>query len=179
MDQNDDNSANWCYNEQEFSVIVFYSNFTGKDVQPLLNIFFGDMPTAIYNTEVFFKNTYEDNWLLDDFAKEVIMDVDGSEVIDAQLIKSPVLGMIPPTDLSGGAKTLLLIKNCPEKVFNASTCGDNCAKYILKLAQKQDVTINLRHIMNFGKRPFWAKILNDGSTVTNTKEMLRVASRYV
>lgn len=131
MDQHDENSADWCYNEQEFSVSVFYSNFTGKDVQPLLNIFFGDMPTAIYNTEVFFKNTYEDNWLLDDFAKEVIMDVDGSEVIDAQLIKSPVLGMIPPTDLSGGAKTLLLIKNCPEKVFNASTCGDNCAKYIL------------------------------------------------
>lgn len=154
-------------------------NRKGKDVQSLLNIFFGDMPTAIYNTEIYFKNIYEDHWLLDDFAREVIRGVDKSEVVDSQLIKSPVLGMIPPTSLSGGVKTLILIKNCPEKVFNASTCGDNCAKYILQLAKEQDVTINLRHIMNFGKEKFLATILNDGSTVTNAREMLSAAARYV
>lgn len=145
----------------------------------MLHIFFGEMPSAIYNTEVFFKNTYEDQWLLDDFAKRVIKGVDASDVIDSQLIKSPVLGMIPPTDLSGGTKTLLLIKNCPEKVFNASTCGDNCAKYILELAKEKDVTINLRHIMNFGKAKFTAEILNDGMIVSNMDEMLRVAAQYV
>lgn len=145
----------------------------------MLHIFFGEMPSAIYNTEVFFKNTYEDQWLLDDFAKRVIKGVDASDVIDSQLIKSPVLGMIPPTDLSGGTKTLLLIKNCPEKVFNASTCGDNCAKYILELAKEKDVTINLRHIMNFGKVKFTAEILNDGMIVSNMDEMLRVAAQYV
>lgn len=145
----------------------------------MLNIFFGDMPTAIYNTEVFFKNTYDDGWLLDDFAKKVIKKIDNSDVIDAQAIKSPVLGMIPPTDLSGGAKTLLLIKNCPDKVFNASTCGDNCAKFILELAKNRDITINLRHIMNFGKSKFTAKILNDGSTVNSMEELLSVAARYV
>lgn len=145
----------------------------------MLHIFFGEMPSAIYNTEVFFKNTYEDQWLLDDFAKRVIKGVDASDVIDSQLIKSPVLGMIPPTNLSGGTKTLLLIKNCPEKVFNASTCGDNCAKYILELAKEKDVTINLRHIMNFGKAKFTAEILNDGMIVSNMDEMLRVAAQYV
>ena len=87
----------------------------------MLNIYFGDMPSAIYNTEIYFKNTYEDSWILDDFAKKVIKKVDGSDVIDAQAIKSPVLGIIPPTELSGGVKTLLLIKNCPDEVFNAST----------------------------------------------------------
>lgn len=145
----------------------------------MLKIFFGDMPTAIYNTEVFFKNTYEEGWLLDDFAKKVIKKIDKSDVVDAQAIKSHVLGMIPPTDLSGGAKTLLLIKNCPDKVFNASTCGDNCAKFILELAKSRDITINLRHIMNFGKNKFTAKILNDGSTVNSMEELLSVAARYV
>ena len=145
----------------------------------MLHIYFGDMPSAIYNTEVFFKNTYEDNWLIDDFAKRVIKGVDDSEVIDSQLIKSPVLGMIPPTELSGGTKTLLLIKNCPEKVFNASTCGDNCAKFILELGRERDVTINLRHIMNFGKCKLAAKILNDNTVVNNMDEMLRAAARYV
>ena len=145
----------------------------------MLHIYFGDMPSAIYNTEVFFKNTYEEDWLLDDFARRVIKKVDHSEVIDGQAIKSPVLGMIPPVDLSGGAKTLLLIKNCPDKVFNASTCGDNCAKFILELAKENDVTINLRHIMDFGKGKFTAEILNDGSTVNGMEELLSSAARYV
>ena len=145
----------------------------------MLYIHFGDMPSAIYNTEVFFKNTYEDEWILDDFAKKVIKKIDGSEVVDAQAIKSPVLGMIPPTELSGGAKTLILIKNCPDKVFNASTCGDNCAKFILELAKKSDITINLRHVMDFGKSKLTAKILNDGSEVSNMEEFLSVAARYV
>lgn len=145
----------------------------------MLNIYFGDMPSAIYNTEVYFKNTYEDNWLLDGFASKVIKKVDGSDVLDAQAIRSPVLGIIPPTALSGGVKTLLLIKNCPNEVFNASTCGDNCARFILELAKEKDVTINLRHIMDFGKTSFAAKILNDGSVVHNMGELLPVAARYV
>ena len=118
----------------------------------MLQIYFGPMPEAIYNTEVYFKNTYEDEWLTDDFAREVIKKVDRSEVLDIHAVKSPVLGIIPPTQLSGGTKTLLLIKNRPDMVFNASNCGDNCAKFILKLAKEQDVTIHLRHIMDFGKR---------------------------
>ena len=137
------------------------------------------MPSAIYNTEVFFKNTYEDDWILDDFAKKVIKKIDHSEVVDAQAIKSPVLGMIPPTELSGGTKTLILIKNCPDKVFNASTCGDNCAKFILELLKKQDITINLRHIMNFGKSRFVAEILNNSSVVRNMDELLLIVAEYV
>lgn len=145
----------------------------------MLHIFFGDMPEAIYNTEVYFKNMYDEDWFMDDFAKKVIKKVDKSEVIDVQAIKSPVLGIIPPTSLSGGVKTLLLIKNFPKKVFNASTCGDNCAAFILELAKKRDVTINLRHIMDFGKRKFSAEILNDGTVVSNMDEMLSAAAKYV
>lgn len=145
----------------------------------MLNIYFGDLPSAIYNTEIYFKNTYEDNWLLDGFASKVIKKVDSSDVLDAQAIRSPVLGIIPPTALSGGVKTLLLIKNCPNEVFNASACGDNCARFILELAKEKDVTINLRHIMDFGKASFSTKILNDGSTVHNMGELLPIAARYV
>lgn len=144
----------------------------------MLNIFFGDMPEAIYNTEVYFKNTYQDQWLEDDFAKRVIEKVDKSKVLDTHLIKSPVLGLIPPVMLSGGTKTLLLIKNNPDLVFNASTCGDNCARFILELARQRDVTINLRHIMRFGKR-FKATVLNDGVVVDNMEQLIIHAGKYV
>jgi hypothetical protein len=145
----------------------------------VLNIYLGSMPSAIYNTEVYFQNVYEDEWITDEFSKEIIKKIDKSEVLDVQAIKSPVLGIIPPERLSGGTKTLILMKNCPDMVFNASTCGDNCAKFILKLARTMDLTINLRHIMNFGKAKFKAKILNDNSLVTNMDEFLRVAAKYV
>ena len=159
--------------------LKLYRTFRNEELQPMLNIYFGDMQSAIYNTEIYFKNTYEDSWILDDFAKKVIKKVDGSDVIDAQAIKSPVLGIIPPTELSGGVKTLLLIKNCPDEVFNASTCGDNCARFILELAKAKDVTINLRHIMDFDKARFTAKVMNDDSIVHNMEELLPIAARYV
>ena len=100
-------------------------------------------------------------------------------MLDSQAIKSPVLGIISPERLSGGTKTLLLIKNKPDEVFNASTCGDNCAKFILKLAKERDVTINLRHLMEFGKSKFEAIVLNDGKKVCGMDELFTEAYKYV
>ncbi len=142
-------------------------------------IYYGDMSDAIYNTAVYFKNVYLDDWLTDPFAQRMIKGVDKSKVLDTHLIQSKALGLIPPTELSGGVKTLLLIYNQPEKVFNASTCGDNCAKYILMMAKKKDITINLRHIMDFGDGNFEIKILNNGQIVHNMKELVMVAGYYV
>lgn len=113
------------------------------------------------------------------YKKEMILDVDKSIVLGNAVIDSPVLGKISPTALSGGVKTLILIKNEPEKIFNASTCGDNCAKWILKIAENRDVTINLRHLMNFGKGPFEIRILNTNQIVHDRKELVSIAGMYV
>ena len=42
----------------------------------MLNIFFGDMPEAIYGTSLYFDNTYLDHWLKDPFARKIIKSVD-------------------------------------------------------------------------------------------------------
>lgn len=145
----------------------------------MLKVFFGDMPEAIYNTAVFFKNDYEDFWITDPFVKDMIRDVDHSEVLASGVIDSPVLGKIPPVNLSGGVKTLILVRFEPEKVFNASTCGDNCAKWLLKIAEREDRTVNLRHIMDFGGGPFEIEILNSGILVHNSREYTEIAVDYV
>ena len=45
-------------------------------------------------------------------------------------------------------KTLMLMAfDQSGKVFNASACGENCAKWILSIGESKDLTINLRHIM--------------------------------
>ena len=145
----------------------------------MLNIYYGDMEGAIYNTAVYFKNTYEESWITHPLAKSMILDVDQSLVIDSGVIDSPVIGKIPPTSLSGGVKTLILIYNEPEKIFNASTCGDNCAKWILKIAEELDITINLRHLMDFGSGEFQIRILNNNQIVHNMKELIPIAGKYV
>ncbi|MBP3411658.1 MAG: DUF4869 domain-containing protein [Oscillospiraceae bacterium] len=147
----------------------------------MLNIYFGAMEHAIYDTDVFFNNSYEDEWILNDFSVRVIKKIDKSTVLGPHLIESPVLGPISPKELSGGTKTLILIHHLPHKVFNASKCGDNCAKYILEIAKKQDITINLRHIMDFGARPFPIPvvILNNRSAVRDMTEMMLCASDFL
>lgn len=146
----------------------------------MLTIIYGDEPRSIYNTNVYFKNTYESEWLESELAKKMIQDVDDSEVLGGECIKSPVLGQIPPERLSGGVKTLLLILNEPDRIFNASTCGDNCAKWILEIAKQKDLTINLRHMMNFGKdTDFEIKIKNGGEVVHSMKELIPIASKYL
>jgi len=148
-------------------------------VSGLLKIQFGDMEEAIFNTDMYFNNVYEEAWLTDDFAIKVIHTIDKSEVLGPYAIHSPYLGVISPEKLAGGTKTLLLMKNCPDMVFNASTCGDNCASFILELARDRDLTINLRHLMNFGKESFTAFILNDQTEVHSMLEMMKSAFKYV
>ena len=146
----------------------------------MLTIIYGDETRSIYNTNVYFKNTYESEWLESELAKKMIQDVDDSEVLGGECIKSPVLGQIPPERLSGGVKTLLLMLNEPDRIFNASTCGDNCAKWILEIAKQKDLTINLRHMMNFGKdTDFEIKIKNGGEVVHSMKELIPIASKYL
>ena len=145
----------------------------------MLNIYYGDMDDAVYNTASYFKYDYEDAWITDDFAKEMIRDVDHSEVLSSGVIDSPVLGMIPPTGLSGGVKTLILVKFEKNKIFNASTCGDNCAKWLLEIAKDEDRTINLRHLMDFGKESFTIRILNTNQVVHTMAELVPIAGEFV
>ncbi len=138
----------------------------------MLNVYFGEMPDAIYNTAVYFKNTYRDSWITNPLSVQMIKDVDKSDVVSESVIESPMLGSITPLALSGGVKTLMLVNFDRKHVFNASTCGDNCAKWLLKIAEKRKVVINLHHVMDFGKEPFKIKVLNNGKIVKNMCELL-------
>ena len=146
----------------------------------MLSVYLGKMEEAVYYPPVYFDNRYEDEWITDKQSVEIIRDVDKSDVVSAHLIESPVLGPISPKELSGGVKTvLLMLFDETGKTFNASACGDNCAKWILKISQKKDLTINLRHLMDFGEKEFEAKILNTGDIVHNMSEFVNIAGEYV
>lgn len=146
----------------------------------MLNVYLGDMVEAIYHPPTYFDNRYEDDWITADLSVKMIKDVDQSDVISAHLIDSPVLGSISVRELSGGVKTLMLMAyDTSGNIFNASVCGDNCASWILTISSNRDLTINLRHIMDFGEGEFEMQILNTGEVVHNMTEFVAVAGNFV
>ena len=77
----------------------------------MLKIYYWKNDIAIDNTSLYFKNSYKEKWINDNFTKEMIKDIDKSDVINDNLIKSKILGDISPLQLSTGVKTLILIIN--------------------------------------------------------------------
>ncbi len=145
----------------------------------MLTVIFGECENVVFNTSVFFKNVYEREWLLESRTRQMILDVDKSKVLSDSAIESPVLGVVPPTSLSGGVKTLILVEHVGDRIFNASNCGDNCASWLLKIAEDKDVTVNLRHLMDFGSGPFCLRIENSGKIVHSMKELVSEAGEFV
>ncbi len=145
----------------------------------MLKVFLGDMDNVIFNTSVYFKYNYQPSWLEDPDVVQMILDIDKSVVLGNGAVESPVMGVIAPVSLSGGVKTLILIDKVPEKVFNASNCGDNCAAWLLRIGSKKDVAVNLRHIMEFGEEDFEIYVMNTKTVVHNMDEFIAIAGRYV
>lgn len=143
----------------------------------MLKIVFGEVENSVYHPPTYFDNQYEDEWITDPLTVAMIKDIDQSEVVGVHLIQSPVLGPISTKEISGGVKTLILMAfDKSGKIFNASSCGDNCAKWIVKLGERKDLTINLHHVMDFSSVPvFEALMLNTGVIVHGYVEYLEEA----
>ncbi len=143
----------------------------------MLKIHFGELPDVKYGP-VWFKYNYRPDWLKDPFVQEMILGVDKSRYIDGLVIDSPVLGPIPPERLSGGVKTLIMIYEKPELCFNATSCGENCAKWLLEIGKKKDVTVCLEYLMTF-EGNFEILIENENRIVTDAEDYLVTAMKYV
>ena len=138
----------------------------------MLKIWYNTGIEYLNDAPAYFDNVYEDEWLEDDLVKEMIRDVDHSEVLTPHIIESPVLGAITPRELSGGVKVLILMLKDDSFIYNMSNCGNNCAKWVLKIAEKKDLTVFLRHIMRF-EGEFEFQIMNTGRIVHNRSEYVR------
>ena len=145
----------------------------------MLSIYFGEKDNVMHGPS-WFKFNYNPEWFKDELVQQMIEDIDKSKVVSDQLIQSEVLGPIPPERLSGGVQTLISAYGRPDLVFNATSCGENCAKWLLKIGEVKDITVNLRYFMPFNDmEPFKIKILNNDSIVTNMDEYTDVALDYI
>ncbi len=123
---------------------------------------FDKVITKIDKNFTYIKKT---EWFKHDFVKRVIREIDHAEVVDGDILRNQQ-GNFLADKLSTGAKALIMMYET-DYIFNATSCGDNCAPFILELAEMKDLTICLRYYMTF-PRDFTALIL-DTDTIINDR----------
>lgn len=134
----------------------------------MLKLTFKKDNLTVFNSDIYFDLNFEEDWLTDPFVIDMIKDIDNSIVRSPFCIENSVLGQIPPSMLSGGVKTLILMLK-ESGVFWGTACGDNCAKWILKIAEKKDLIVCLSHIMEF-KCDFKAINLDTGNLIESEND---------
>ena len=146
----------------------------------MLNIFYGNMPEAVYNTAVYFKNAYEDEWITDPLSVDMIRDIDKSVVLGSAVIDSPVLGKIPPASLSGGVKTLIMLYEMDDFYTDLMVCGENCEKWISKISELKDITVSMSsYDLCFKNNAISGVCLNDGSTFNGSKDWIDKCVKFI
>lgn len=140
----------------------------------MIRVLFGrELEDTIQNIDVYFNNTYEYDWFKDDIVKQMIKDVDNSDIVDGCVI-SPVLGTIPVEKLSGGVKALICLYKDDEATINLTSCGQNCQEWLSKLSDMKDITVSMTgYDLTFEGLPVQGICLNDGSKISNASEWVR------
>ena len=146
----------------------------------MLKIHYGIREDTIVLIDIDFDHSFEPEWFNDELVKDMVLDIDKSEVIGPYCINSPVFGQISPYMLSGGVKALIMMYKT-DYVINASNCGDNCAKWIKQIAKSKDLEIDLEHIMYFNDdndNNFHAYFINDNTLINSYAEYLIKMAEY-
>ena len=134
----------------------------------MLKVLFGKrLQNTIISPSVYFDNVYSNDWFSDDKVKQIVRDIDKSE-LNGLCVLSPFLGSIPVESLSGGAKGLILMLKEDNFVSDLVSYGNNCEDWILKIANEKDITVCMTgYDMQFIDKPIKAICLNDNSIINN------------
>ena len=153
-------------------MLSIYFNTFGSNDEILNN------PQYIHNPDSWFDNQGGRHYITGDLEKQIILDIDKSKVISENVLENPIFGGISSQDISTTSKTIILVKNQPEYIFNGSRMGDNAAPWLLKIGELEDVTVRLGYIMHF-EVPFTLHIVNSEKTVTTWNEYIQEALQFL
>lgn len=140
-----------------------------------LNVYFGEMPNELVVADGWFDNQLPDEYYVTDFSKRVIKTIDKSDVINENMVESPVLGCIPMTSISRGSKGLILYRYT-DKIVNLVSLGDNCIPILLDiLKERGTLTVSTERLVDFYEFGYVGEIniLNDNSVVYSAKELFK------
>lgn len=138
----------------------------------MLYVYFGEDKESVLNVPTYFKHRYKAEWFEDKLVKEMVKDVDKSDVLSQHCIQSPVLGQIPPERLSGGVKTLILLLKEDKFYPDLVNCGENCCKWLYEVSKIRDIKCSLSGVdLRFEDcQDIEAVCLNDNTKIYGAKD---------
>lgn len=138
----------------------------------MLHLYIGRRKDYFLSGDGVFDFNFDCSYLLTDFSKKVIKAIDKSEVVDKNVIVSPILGGIAPSFLAGSTKTLLMLMYTDYK-FYLEAMGDNCLPFLKYISDQKDIfmcTTTIRPLFIAGFTKFY---------VENTNEIVTDVDRYI
>lgn len=150
-----------------------------KGVDCMLKLYLGPAREGTESrTKATFHALFQPEWMEDELVKKMVLDIDKSKVQAPYCIMSPVFGQIPPDMLSGGVKFLILMLKTDIRL-NLTKCGENCAKWVIEISRLKDVEADLNYFMPLDPQGSEVYIVNDGSTVTTARGILKKEADYL
>lgn len=73
-----------------------------------------------------------------------------------------------------------MIYEKPDLIFDATSCEQNCAKWLVEMGRKKDVTVNLEYLIMFDEyAPFEIAVVNEDRVVTDADDLFLTATKYI
>ena len=128
----------------------------------MLNIIFGRenvpkelVPKVVLDSRSYFSLFKKPEWFEDPFVKEFLKSVDNTTVLFEEALKDYKGRGISTTMISTGEKTVCCIYfDVDDRIFYGASMGNNCLPFLVRIAQKKDITIFLEHYADFARESF-------------------------
>ena len=145
----------------------------------MLKVLFGKrLNDTIISPSIYFDNVYEVDWFNDPVVKQMVKDIDKSE-LSGMCVLSPFLGSIPVEKLSGGVKGLILMLKDDNFVSDLISYGSNCEDWILRLSNEKDITVCMTGVdMTFEGKDIEAICLNDNTIIKGYQDWCSKMVKY-
>lgn len=136
----------------------------------MLSIYWGVTEDCCYYIDDEFSEVVNLNWFNDPLVQAIIADIDncsfdgvGCVDLDNSDIRFSIY------ELSTGSKGLILLaKDTYDSIRIWGTAfGDNCSKWLLKIAKDKDITLELEHFLQFPEEDFEAFSLHQNRKFKN------------
>lgn len=133
----------------------------------MISIYFGHLKDELLSCSDYFDDWVIGDCLNEDFPKMVVSEIDKSELVSQNLVISPVLGAMPVSGISGGAKSLITLMYA-NKIVSLSAMGDNCFPLLWQIGEEKDITVtcsSFRDLYFYGKG--YIKVMNTGKIISD------------
>ena len=147
----------------------------------MLSIYLGMDWGAVQKPDDYFDDIRDRSWFDEDIVKQIVKDIDNSDLVSQYLLVNPVFGDMSTKSISGGAKTLILLYKNADILIDLSACGENCTSWIAKISKMTDCKASISgfHINFTDDLDFDILVENDGKHISTVDEWNDALNNYV